>query len=70
MSSVNFLTNQNVKLLWDVITDEDIFTNASPDFLMHVNNVFNKHISPFYDHEKHNKKTLIELNKLFISKPF
>jgi hypothetical protein len=67
MSSEDFLSKQNVKLIWDVLIDEDIVNNKSKDVISQINVVFNKNIVPFYEIEKKNTNNLIELNKKFIT---
>lgn len=67
MSSGDFLSKQNVKLIWDVLIDEDILNNKSKDIISQINVVFNKNIEPFYEIEKNNTNNLIELNKKFIT---
>jgi hypothetical protein len=67
MSSGDFLSKQNVKLIWDVLIDEDIVNNKSKDIISQIIVVFNKNIEPFYEIEKKNTNNLIELNKKFIT---
>jgi len=69
MSAEDFLSSQNVKLIWDVLIDEDILNNKSKDVdvVAQINVVFNKNIVPFYEIEKKNTNNLIELNKKFIT---
>ena len=67
MSSEDFLSNQNKKIIWDVLIDEDILKNKSKDIIAQIHLVFNKNIVPFYETEKHNATNLIELNKKFIT---
>ena len=66
MSVEDFLSKQNVKIIWDVLIDEDILKNKSKDVISQINVVFNKNIGPFYEIEKKNTNNLIELNKKFI----
>ena len=67
MSVEDFLSKQNVKLIWDVLIDEDILNNKSKDVISQISVVFNKNIGPFYEIEKKNTNNLIELNKKFIT---
>jgi hypothetical protein len=67
MSLDDFLSNQNIKMIWDVLIDEDIVNNKSKDIISQINVVFNKNIEPFYEIEKKNTNNLIELNKKFIT---
>ena len=67
MSTSIFLSKQNVKLIWDVLMDEDILKNKSNETLSKINNMFNSLIVPFYENEKQITNNLFELNKKFIT---
>jgi hypothetical protein len=67
ISIQSFLTNQNMKLLWDVIMENELFQNKSRDFLFKINTLFNENISDFYEKEKTKVTSLLELNKKFIT---
>lgn len=67
MSSDDFLSKQNVKIIWDVLIDEDILKDKSKDIIAQTSTVFSKNIVPFYEIEKKNTNNLIELNKKFIT---
>jgi hypothetical protein len=67
MSSPTFLSNENMKLLWDVLIENEVFQNKSKDFLININYLVNQNIQPFYEAEKNNVSNLMELNKKFIS---
>jgi hypothetical protein len=67
ISIQSFLTNENMKLLWDVLMDNEIFQNKPREFLLKINTLFNENISDFYEKEKTNFSSLLELNKKFIS---
>ena len=62
----NFLSNDNMNLLWDVITDEDILKNRSKDVIDIVHEMFQTNINSFYDIEKRQSTSLVELNKKYI----
>ena len=62
----SFLTNDNMNLLWDVITDEDILKNRSKDVIDIVHEMFQTNINSFYNIEKRKSTSLIELNKKYI----
>jgi hypothetical protein len=75
-STPPFLTNENMKLLWDVLIENELFQNKQSDFFVKVNTIFNENIQGFYESEisysnnnnNHNKlETLIGLNKKFIT---
>ena len=67
MSSPTFLSNENMKLLWDVLIENEVFQNKSKDFLININYLVNQNIQPFYESEKNKVSNLMELNKKFIS---
>jgi hypothetical protein len=62
----NFLNKDNVKILWDVISDEDIIKNQSSEFKENILNLFTSNINGFYDVESKKVTNLIELNKKYI----
>ena len=62
----NFLNKDNVKILWDVISDEDIIKNQSLDFKENMFNLFTSNIRGFYDIESKKSNNLVELNKKYI----
>lgn len=67
ISIQTFLTNQNMKLLWDVLMENELFQNKPRDFLLKINTLFNENISDFYEKEKTKSFSLLELNKKFIT---
>jgi hypothetical protein len=70
MSTHQFLTNENLQLLWDVFMDNDSIKNKSRENLIQINNLFNQNIKGFYEQEMNLNKSgisLIELNKKFIT---
>jgi hypothetical protein len=62
-----FLTNENMKLLWDVLMENELFQNKSKDFLIKINSLVNENIQPFFEQEKIHSQHLMELNKKFIT---
>jgi hypothetical protein len=67
MSTNQFLSNENMKLLWDVLMENELFQNKPKEFLIKINNLINQNIQAFYEQERNNVQNLIELNKKFIS---
>lgn len=67
MSINQFLTRENAKLLWEVLMDDEILSNKPREFIIQLNGVFNQNIVPFFEHEKKNTYSLVELNKKFIA---
>jgi len=66
MNISNFLTKQNISMIWDVISDEDIFKFLSRDVQLNISKVFTNNLKGFYDNEILKSNTLIELNKKYI----
>lgn len=66
MSISNFLHNDNVKILWDVIIDEDIIRSRSSEFQENIFNLFTSNIKGFYDIESKKPITLVDMNKKYI----
>jgi len=63
MSNKNFLSDANVQMLWEVLIDEESIMKDK-----RTQETFVKRLPEFYEREKLNpQKTLIELNKQFIS---
>jgi hypothetical protein len=62
-----FLTNENMKLLWDVLMENELFQNKSKDFLIKINYLVNQNIHSFFEQEKTHSPHLIDLNKKFIT---
>jgi len=63
-----FLTDENKQMLWDIITDEDIFKNLSKDVdvVQYLEETFHGNIKGFYDIEKGKSNNLLDLNKKYI----
>lgn len=66
MSSNNFLNKENVKMLWDVISDEDIFRFLTPNVQKEIYNLFLNNLKGFYNNERNASNSLVELNKKYI----
>ena len=62
-----FLTNENMKLLWDVLMENELFQNKSKDFLIKINYLVNQNIHAFFEQEKIHSQNLMDLNKKFIT---
>jgi len=62
----NFLTEQNVAMLLEIILDEDFMQVQSPDVIDATKFVFYNNIRGFYENEKANAPDLVELNKQYI----
>lgn len=66
MSNTDFFRNDNIEMLWDIIIDEEIFKNKSPQIQTEIKTTFLNNIEGFYKTEKLNTKNLIDLNKKYI----
>lgn len=66
MSTNDFLTKQNVDLLWEVIIDDDLFKNKPKELINQIGNMFTQNLRGFNEAEKNNSNTLMSMNKKFI----
>jgi hypothetical protein len=64
MSKNDFLTKQNVSLLWEVIMDNDIMKNKPQTEISQIIDIFNVNLKKF--HDSTNSNNLTELNKNYI----
>jgi hypothetical protein len=53
-------------MLWDVISDEDIFTFVTPDIQSKIYNLFLNNIQGFFEVERKKTNSLVDLNKKYI----
>jgi hypothetical protein len=66
MNTTSFLNNENVKVLWDVVIDEDIIKRQSREFHENILNLFRSNLKGFYDVESQKTTNLIDMNKKYI----
>jgi hypothetical protein len=66
MNTTYFLNNENVKLLWDVIIDEDNIRGQSREFQENILNLFRTNLKGFYDVESQKTTNLIDMNKKYV----
>jgi len=66
MSIKQFTQKQNIEMLWDIVSDEEIFRFLPPDNQHKISQVFINNIQGFYDVEKNKTTSLVELNKKYI----
>jgi len=66
MSLNQFTQQDNIKMLWDVITDEDIFRFLTPDIQQKIHQLFINNIKGFFEVEKTKIKSIVDLNKKYI----
>lgn len=67
MSESLFNKKENIQMLWDVVSDEDIFKFLSPDIQSKIYDVFINNIQGFFQLERtKTNASLVEMNKKFI----
>ena len=67
MSENLFNKKENIQMLWDVVSDEDIFKFLSPDIQSKIYNVFINNIQGFFQIERtKTNPSLVEMNKKYI----
>ena len=66
MSVNDFLTKQNVDLLWEVIIDDDLFKNKPKELINQIGSIFRQNLRGFNEAEKINSSNLMSMNKRFI----
>jgi hypothetical protein len=64
---MSFNKKENIQMLWDVISDEEVFKFLSPDIQSKIYNLFINNIQGFFEVERIKPgNTLVEMNKKFI----
>ena len=66
MNGNTFLSKDNINMLWDVISDEDIFKSLHRDAQTNTLNIFSTNMKGFYQTEKPKTNDLVEMNKKYI----
>ena len=66
MSVSLFNKKDNIKMLWDVVSDEDIFKFLTPDIQCKIYNLFLSNIQGFFEVERTKNNSLVDLNKKYI----
>ena len=61
----NFLTTENVNLIWDLISDEQLLSNQ--EFGAHIYTIFRSNLNDFFKNERGKSNSLMELNKKYIT---
>ena len=67
MSINDFLSKENIGIIWDVLMDNGVLKNKPKEIIDEINVVIKKIITSFYENEKQNANNLVELNKKFIT---
>jgi len=62
----SFLKNSNINMIWDVISDEDIYKFLSKDIQQNISQVFFNNLNSFYENELTKSNSLVEMNKKYI----
>ncbi len=62
-----FLTNENIKILFDVLLDEPAIKMSSPHTIEEVKKIISMNVKPYYEREKMHNPNLVELNKGFLT---
>ena len=63
---MNFLEQDNIDTLWEVIADEDIYTFLTKEAQRSIYKIFTENIRGFFDTEKNQTKDIIKMNKKYI----
>jgi len=66
MSLNQFIQKENIQMLWDVVSDEDIFKFLSPDIQSKIYGLFVNNIKGFFEVEKTKANSLVDVNKKYI----
>jgi hypothetical protein len=66
MSDSLFNKKDNIKMLWDVVSDEDIFKFLSPDIQSKIYTLFISNIQGFFEVERTKNNSLVDMNKKYI----
>ena len=66
MATRLFIQKDNIQMLWDIVSDEDVFRFLSPDIQSKLSQLFINNIQGFYENEKTKTNSLVELNKKYM----
>jgi hypothetical protein len=66
MSIGQFIQKDNVTMLWEVISDEEIFKFLSRDIQSKIYQLFSNNIQGFFDSERVKTSSLVDINKKYI----
>jgi hypothetical protein len=66
MSSKRFIQKENLKIIWEVIVDEELFTFLSNENQKRVYQIFLNNIQGFYEKGRGDSTSLVEMNKKYI----
>ena len=66
MSSKTFLHKENLNMLWDLISDEELFKYLSRDVQNKIATIFTSNLKGFFENEIIKTSNLIDMNKKYI----
>jgi hypothetical protein len=66
MATNTFLNKDNIKMLWDVISDEDIFKYLKLDSQERISQMFVNNLRGFYETERKKTNNVVDINKKYI----
>jgi hypothetical protein len=66
MATNAFLNKDNIKMLWDVISDEDIFKYLKLDSQERISQMFVNNLRGFYETERKKTNNVVDINKKYI----
>lgn len=66
MNIGNFLQKDNINMLWDVISDEDIFKFLTRDVQSKISQIFLNNINGFFETERIKTNNVTDINKKYI----
>ena len=66
MATNAFLNKDNIKMLWDVISDEDIFKYLKLNSQERISQMFVNNLRGFYETERKKTNNVVDINKKYI----
>ena len=67
MSIQDFISNENVEMIWEIIIDTDLIKSKQNINVQQMRQYFIEKTKNFYDNEKNTYQNLTQMNKSFIS---
>jgi len=66
MLKQSFLSKDNIKLIWEILLEEEILKSNTNTFVNNIYEIFIKNVQSFYENESDNCKDLMTMNKKYI----
>lgn len=66
MSIKQFNQKENIHMLWDIISDAEVFKFLTPDIQNNIHTIFLNNLQGFFEVERKNTISLVEINKKYI----